>query len=70
MIKPYKILSTRQENSGTAVEFSVSIRYVVDTKEFKGERTSESTSMIFVPSSENIDQYLHDYLFRSGWITE
>jgi len=70
MIKPYNILSTRKEVSGTAVHFSVSIRYVVDTPEFKGEQTSTNTSMIFVPDSEDIDNYLHNYLIRSGWITE
>lgn len=70
MIKPYTILSTRQEIGGLAVNFSVSIRYVVDTPEFKGEETSTSTSMIFVPEGEDVDSYLHNYLVRSGWITE
>jgi hypothetical protein len=70
MIKPYTIISTRQEVSGTGVDFSVTVRTMVDEPGFKDVKLSTSKSFIFVPEGEDIDNYLHNCLLNSGWIAQ
>jgi hypothetical protein len=66
MIKPFKILSTRQEpDGGTGVTFEVSkTKYL--TK--KITQTSTLNTYISIPAGEDIDMYLFKDLQQSGWL--
>lgn len=71
MIKPYKILSTEEHSLGTIVLVSVSDRSTVVTPEGGiSEIVSTISSTILVPTGEDMDQYLFNYLMKSNWITQ
>jgi hypothetical protein len=66
MIKPFKIISTRQEpDGGTGVTFEVS--KTIYLSEAKTETKSLKT-YISVPAGEDIDMYLFKDLQQSGWL--
>lgn len=65
VIKPFKILETRQESGGsTGVFYQSEITEIVDGK----RRTRGVRAYISVPSGEDIDQYLFNFLQESGWL--
>lgn len=63
-IKPFEILSTRQETEGTGVNYRVSKSSFADGQ----MQTYEIESFVLVPKDEDIDAYLLKYLTESGWI--
>ena len=66
MIKPFKILSTRQEpDGGTGVTFEVSkTKYLTETQ----TETETLRTYISVPAGEDIDMYLYNDLKTAGWL--
>jgi hypothetical protein len=66
MIKPFKILSTRQEpDGGTGVFFEVSkTKFLTETR----TQTDTLKTYISVPAGEDIDMYLFRDLQQAGWI--
>ena len=66
MTKPYTILKTLEEPGfGILVTFSISITKTLDNT---GPQVHTLESGVLVPTGEDIDNYLTDYLTRSGWI--
>lgn len=66
MIKPFKIINTRQEHDGgTGVFFEVSKVKQISENE---TQTSSLSSYITVPADEDIDAYLFEQLSKTGWV--
>jgi hypothetical protein len=68
MTNSYSILSTRvEEPHGTGVTFKVT-RFITKTypdgQVFESEQAT--IAFVMVPTGEDIDEYLKDYLSRSG----
>lgn len=63
-IKPFKILSTREEPDGTGVLFEISKSSV------EGQKIQIDTieSYVLVPPLNDVDTYLFNYLLDTGWI--
>jgi hypothetical protein len=66
VVKPFRILSTREEpDGGQGVDFEVTKAEYIDELHTK---TIKMTTYISVPSGENIDTYLFNYLSKGGWL--
>lgn len=70
MIKPFTILSTRSEDFGTIVNFSVSVRIISTEPGYKGKHTLSTSAIVLVPLGEDIDTFLFDYLVENNWIKQ
>lgn len=70
MIKPFTILSTRSEDYGTVVKFSVSVRIISTEPGYKGKHTLSTTAIVLVPLDEDVDNFLFDYLVKNNWIKQ
>jgi len=66
VVKPFKILNVREEpDGGQGVDFEVTKAEYIDELHTK---TIKMTTYISVPSEENIDTYLFNYLSKGGWL--
>jgi hypothetical protein len=70
MIKPYIIKEIREDDVGIGVTFSVEIAYMEPLGINNNRVMSSATSFIYVPKGEDVDSYLYNYLYNSGWIAE
>jgi hypothetical protein len=66
MIKPFKILSIRDEPNG-AKTACVSVRKVEQLTETK-KRTEEFQTAIYVDPDMDVDEVVYEYLKKGGWI--
>jgi len=65
MIKPFKILSTRDEVDGTTVFFRVSRTEQIDETKSK---TKVMETAVHVNTGEDIDEVIFNNLKDTGWI--
>lgn len=70
MIKPYTILKTTEVEVGTMIEFSISTRHISEREDGGGTHNIITKAAILVPTGEDIDNYLLDYLIKNNWITQ
>ena len=70
MIKPYTIQEIKEDDIGIGVTFSVEIAYTIPEGVDAARIVSGASSFIYVPKGEDIDSYLYNYLYNSGWIAE
>lgn len=66
MIKPFKVLSIRDEPNGAKTAF-VSVRKVEQLTETK-KRTEEFHTAIYVDEGLDVDEVVYEYLKQGGWI--
>ena len=64
MIKPFTIVSQEPRDGGTGVKFRVNRRFMASG----GQRTEELESYCLVPSGNDVDAYVYEYLKNSGWV--
>lgn len=65
MIKPFKILETREEHDG-----DTGVTYVVQRTSFIDQARTEEVIMqgyMSVPKGADIDQFMFDELRKAGW---
>lgn len=66
MIKPFKILDTREERDGSlGVFYSVSHRELASPNVM---RTKTMNGYLTMPPGEDIDAFVFEYLKKSGWV--
>lgn len=66
MIKPFTILSTREENDG-----SLGVFYSVSYRELAGPhvmRTKTMRGYLTMPAGGDVDAFVFDYLKKAGWV--
>ena len=66
MIKPYTILSTREEQDGAKTVFFEVSKTVMLNPSTASTETMQTA--IVVPPNENVDAYLFADLQKSGWV--
>lgn len=66
MIKPFNILSVRDEADGGKTAF-ITVKKVEQVTETR-RRTQEFHTAIYVDAGLDVDEVVYDFLLRGGWI--
>lgn len=65
-VKPFTILSTREENDGSlGVFYSVSYRELASPQVM---RTKTMRGYLTMPAGGDVDAFVFDYLKKAGWV--